>query len=103
MSELETTCDKHGHIWDYQQKLPDVENMSAATTRDNGNTNVRTCRRCRRVDHKLWADGLPNLVPHPGVKLLKPVVLYFADANEREGFIAAVKEAKPGMAEYVVP
>jgi hypothetical protein len=45
--------------------------------------------------------------PSPPVKEIPiesaPLVLYFKDAAERADFVLVIREAKPGMAEMVVP
>lgn len=41
--------------------------------------------------------GTPKGVPTPELKGLAPLVLYFATEEEKNDFVALVKEAKPGM------
>jgi len=49
------------------------------------------------MEHQRWS------APRPELAGTKPLVLYFPDEAARDEFMDAVKEAKPGMAEYVVP
>lgn len=51
---MSAACERGDHDWVYQQKLPDHPTMSAPAPRDNGNTNVRTCRACKVQEHKAW-------------------------------------------------
>ena len=62
-----------------------------------------------KVDHEMRAmraarDMLRSLAPpHPSLRGACPLVLYFPTDADRAEFIALVKEAKPGMAEFVIP
>lgn len=42
------------------------------------------------------------LFPRPEIKGTAPLILYFGNDQEREEFVAAVNEAKPGMKSYKV-
>ena len=48
-------------------------------------------------EHKRWS------APHSDLAGTKPLVLYFPSDEARQEFMDAVKEAKPGMAEFAVP
>lgn len=62
-----------------------------------------------KADHELRAmraalDTLRSLgPPHASLAGALPLILYFPTEADRAEFIALVKEAKPGMAEFVIP
>lgn len=52
----------------------------------------------RRSEYRVLADAaMRALRPHEAVADAEPLILYFPTKEDREGFIAAVQEAKPGM------